>query len=125
MINLTLQSYGKFRLSLKQCRDEVDLAIQQLDSPEQAEFIRGHAQLCEKIAQAKGDNEAAVWFREFQLKAVIFLGKWSRELEKAQGARTELVPNDGKKSKAELLSEVGLSTSTAQRYEELVGLTGP
>jgi hypothetical protein len=45
----------------------------------------------------------------------------SRELEKTQGARTELHPNDGQKSKAEQLASAGISTSTANRYEELTG----
>jgi phage N-6-adenine-methyltransferase len=43
------------------------------------------------------------------------------ELDKAQGARTELLPAAGQKSKADALSDAGLSTSAANRYEQLAG----
>ena len=47
------------------------------------------------------------------------IGEISQELEKAQGARTKLLLTGEKKSKEEQLAEAGISTSTAERYEQL------
>jgi hypothetical protein len=43
------------------------------------------------------------------------LGEISRELETAERARTDLLPNGGKQTKAKALADAGLSTSTASR----------
>jgi hypothetical protein len=69
----------------------------------------------------RNDFESQQRFAEIRLRACQRIGKISRDLEKLQGARTELLPTDGKKSKAETLAEAGISTSTAQRYEQLAG----
>jgi hypothetical protein len=48
------------------------------------------------------------------------IGKFSRELEKGSGRPPEILPTAGKNlSKAEQLKAAGLSTTTANRYEEL------
>jgi hypothetical protein len=49
------------------------------------------------------------------------IGEISRDLETAQGARTELGADGRTKSKEETLADAGISTSTANRYEELAG----
>jgi hypothetical protein len=59
--------------------------------------------------------------RKIRRRACIRIGELSRDLETAQGARNELLPSDGKKSKSETLADAGISTSTASRYEELAG----
>jgi hypothetical protein len=46
-------------------------------------------------------------------------GEISRELETAERARTDLLPNGGKQTKAKALADAGISTSTANRFEEL------
>jgi hypothetical protein len=69
----------------------------------------------------RNDFESQQRFAEIRLRACQRIGEISRDLEKLQGAPTELLPNDGKKSKAETLAEAGISTSTANRYEELAG----
>ena len=51
--------------------------------------------------------------------AVRRIGEISRELEKAERARTDLHPTAGKQTKAAALAEAGISTSAAHRYEEL------
>ena len=56
---------------------------------------------------------------EIRLRAMTRIGELSLELEKAQGARTELLPTAGKKSKEKQLKVAGVSTSAAQRYEHL------
>jgi hypothetical protein len=57
---------------------------------------------------------------EIRLRAIAQIGKLSRELEKAQGSRTELPSTDAKKlTKAQQLDAAGLKARTANRYEEL------
>jgi hypothetical protein len=69
--------------------------------------------------------EAQRKFAEIKLRACVKIGEISRELEKAQTIHTEWhgaeirLPSDGK-SKEQQLAEAGISTSTAQRYEELI-----
>jgi len=47
----------------------------------------------------------------------------TKELDEAKGKRTDkLIPTNGKKSKKEVLSEAGLTKSTAYRYEDLAGV---
>jgi hypothetical protein len=59
-----------------------------------------------------------------RLRACQRIGEISRDLEKAQYNKGHgtVVPSDGK-YKAEVLSEAGFSTSTANRYEEPAGLS--
>ncbi len=63
--------------------------------------------------------------REIHLRACVRIGVLSRDLDQAQTVRqadgaTVRLPAGGK-SKAEALADAGISTSTAQRYEELAG----
>jgi len=57
----------------------------------------------------------------FRLRACIRIGELNRDLETAQGIRNELLPNGEKKSKEQILADAGISTSTANRYEQLAG----
>ena len=55
---------------------------------------------------------------------LIRIGELSRDLEPAERERDSLgrlLPNDGKQGKAQTLADAGISTSTANRYEELAG----
>jgi hypothetical protein len=54
-------------------------------------------------AEVRNDWSRKQRFAEIRLRASQRIGEISRDLEKLQGARTELLPNDGKKSKAETL----------------------
>jgi hypothetical protein len=56
---------------------------------------------------------------EIRLRAIAQIGKISRELEKNERARTDLHPTSEKQTKAQQLAEAGISTSTANRYEQL------
>jgi hypothetical protein len=53
---------------------------------------------------------------DIRLRAITQIGKISRELEKTQGTRTELLPTERKKSKEEQLEAAGISTSTAKSF---------
>ncbi len=69
----------------------------------------------------RDDADAQRQFAEIRLRACIRIGEISRELEKAQGARTELRDNGDVKLKTETLANAGINLRTAERYEELTG----
>ena len=57
---------------------------------------------------------------EICLRAIAQIGKLSRELEKSKGgANPKATLLSSEKSKEEQLKDAGLSTSTANRYEQL------
>jgi hypothetical protein len=56
---------------------------------------------------------------EIRLRAVIRIGELSRELDKAQGTRTELHDTVDAKLKTKTLEQAGINIRTAERYEEL------
>lgn len=81
------------------------------DIRDKSEAIRAYAR------QAKNTQlEADAW--EIKKRAEDRLGELSAALDTMQGARTELLPDAGKKSKYSILKEVGISTSAANRYEQ-------
>jgi hypothetical protein len=67
-----------------------------------------------------------VWTSEIKLRACTRIGELSMELEKAvrerDPERGHLVPSSGKQAtKGKALKDAGISTSTANRYEDLTG----
>jgi hypothetical protein len=92
---------------------------------DEASEIRDKAAALAAYARQRDDRELEVWVREIHLRACVRIGELSRDLDQAQtvrqadGATVRLPP--GGKSKAEALADAGISTSTAQRYEELAG----
>ena len=92
---------------------------------DEASEIRDKAAALAAYARQRDDRELEVWVREIHLRACVRIGELSRDLDQAQtvrhadGARVRLPA--GGKSKAEALADAGISTSTAQRYEELAG----
>lgn len=106
--------------------DQARIAVYQCVRVDEAASIRDAAAKLTAYARLRDDKEMEVWVREIQLRACIKIGELSRELEKAEvaggrGGQPELrLPSSGK-SKADALSEAGISTSTAHRYEELAG----
>jgi hypothetical protein len=60
--------------------------------------------------------------RKIRLRACIRIGELSRDLETSKGGSNPqaTLPSD-RKSKTETLADAGISTSTANRYEELAG----
>src|ERR1700751_1477452 len=58
-------------------------------------------------------------FDETRLRACQRIGEISRDPATNERARTDLHPSDGKQTKTQQLAEADISTSTAQRYEQL------
>lgn len=98
------------------------LAIAQCAAVDEASGIKDKAEQLQAYARVRDNSEAERQFAEIKLRAAIRIGEISRELEKAE-------PNHGHgaglpisgKTKEQALAEAGISTSTAQRYEELTG----
>jgi hypothetical protein len=82
--------------------------------------LRDKAKALAYYAQQRDDQELNVWMSEIRLRAEMRIGQISRELEKSKGGSNPkaTLPTGGK-SKEEQLAEAGISTSTANRYEEL------
>ena len=92
---------------------------------DEASDIRDKAAALAAYARQRDDRDLEVWVREIQLRACVRIGELSRELDQAKtlrvpGGATVRLPTGGK-SKAEALSDAGLTTSTAHRYEALAG----
>lgn len=92
---------------------------------DEASEIRDKAAALAAYARQRDDRELEVWVREIHLRACVRIGELSRDLDQAQTVRqadgaTVRLPAGGK-SKAAALADAGISTSTAQRYEELAG----
>jgi hypothetical protein len=92
---------------------------------DEASEIRDKAAALAAYARQRDDRDLEVWVREIHLRACVRIGVLSRDLDQAQTVRQAdgvavRLPAGGK-SKAEALAHAGISTSTAQRYEELAG----
>jgi hypothetical protein len=86
--------------------------------------IRDDTARLRAVARIAEDDELERTATEIHLRAMQRLGELCRDLDKAQGARTDKpLPNAGKKSKADTLAGAGISTSTAHRCEQLTGST--
>jgi hypothetical protein len=87
---------------------------------DEAKELRDKAKALAYYAQQRHDQELNVWMSEIRLPAEIRIAEISRELEKVEttGPSSVRIPSGGK-PKEQQLAEAGLSTSTANRYEEL------
>jgi hypothetical protein len=72
-------------------------------------------------APVRDDAESQRKFAEIRLRACQRIGVLSAELETAEQAKGGRHPTDGKPTKTDQLATAGISTSTANRYEELAG----
>lgn len=71
--------------------------------------------LAKEVAEQK--RQEAQQLAEAVIDAEVRIGELMRQMPTAQGARTELVPTDGKK--LEKLAEMGFSSSAANRFEQM------
>lgn len=101
--------------------DAMRIAIRDCATVDDTKEVRDKAKALVEYAKQRDDIETQAAFKEIYLRACIRIGEISRELETAQGDRTELHPASRKKSKTDALADAGISTSTAHDYEELAG----
>ena len=84
-----------------------------------AKDIRDRAAALAAYARQRDDTELQVWVSEIHLRACTRIGQLSRELERTQGFAA-IHPTGGKNAtKTDALADAGISTSTANRYEQL------
>src|ERR1700732_1039990 len=103
--------------------DQMRTAIAMCAQVDEAAAIKNKAAQLEAYARVRDDTESQRRFAEIRLRACQRIGQLSTELEKAEreGPRGQFrLPTDGKSKQAQL-AEAGISTSTANRYEELAG----
>jgi len=99
--------------------EEMRVAVERCARIDEAAEIKDKAAALQAYARQRDDAELEVWTSEIKLRASVRIGELVRELDKAQGARTELLPATETKSTA--IAEAGLSKSQAYRYQELAG----
>jgi hypothetical protein len=112
MIEQSLVLYDRMRISIQECA-RID----------EAREIRDQAEVLAYYARQRDDQQLDIWMSEIRLRAVIRIEEVSRGLEKSRGGSSpEATLPAGGESKEQQLSEAGLSTSTANRYEEVRAL---
>ncbi len=98
-----------------------DLSRFVLVGREKLTAVRAEIRAIQKVGLAKEVAEQkrkeAQQLAEAVIDAEVRIGELMREIPTAQGARSELRPTDGKK--LEKLSEMGFSSSTANRFEQM------
>jgi hypothetical protein len=67
----------------------------------EAAEIKDKAAALQAYARQREDRDLEVWMSEIKLRASVRIGELVRELETAQGERTELRPANGRKLKAD------------------------
>jgi hypothetical protein len=110
-MNDALVQYDRMRSEVAMCA-RIDEAAE----------MRDKAAALAAYARQRDDKELDLWMSEIRLRATMQIGKLSTQVEEAQlaGRGTISLPASGK-TKAQVLAEAGISTSTAHRYEELAG----
>jgi tryptophan 2,3-dioxygenase len=103
--------------------DEMRVAIARCAEIDEAAKIRDVSARLEAYARIHDDTEAQQKFAEIRLRAFQKIGELSRQLEKMEGFKGnqhQVLPSDGKKqTKEQALAEAGISTSTANRAEQI------
>jgi hypothetical protein len=88
---------------------------------DEAARIKDRAARLEAYARIRDDEQMLIDAAELQRRACIKIGELSRELDKAQGARTDTSSERSDKVKSKALKAAGISRSTAHDYEQLAG----
>jgi hypothetical protein len=119
-----LSLYEDAKLSVKEWHDLTLNLIGQCETPEDALNLQRKFELAEIAAKVNNDAALETNFREGKLRLKIFLGLWSRSLEKSKGGsnpQATLRSEANSSTKAEQLAEVGIKKDEANRCEQLVG----
>lgn len=72
-------------------------------------------------AKQRDDHELNVWMSEIKVRASRRIGELGRDLDTAQGMRSELSPTARTKLKDTAIAEAGLSRTTAYELQEQAG----
>ena len=97
---------------MRQALAEVVRVDEAKDIADQASALRAYARM-------RHDHEAELLMVEIKLRAYRRIGELSAELEKSNGGRGKTLPAAGKSFKKDTLAKSGISTSAAQRAEQI------
>ncbi len=103
--------------------DAARMALAECARIDDAADIRDKAAALAAYARQRDDNDMECWVREIHLRACVRIGELVRELDTAQGERTDLTSSQrgDEVSKSQALADAGLSKSSAHRMEQLAG----
>lgn len=100
-----------------------DLARFVLIGREKLNAVRAEIRAIQKVGLAKEVHDQklleAQEIAEAVLDAEAKIGELTAKIPKAQGQRTELLTNSGKKSKHETIADLGMTDNTVSRFEHL------
>lgn len=105
--------------------DQARHALAECVRIDEAAEIRDRSAALAAYARQRDDKELEVWVREIQLRACVKIGELSRELDRANGRRTDITSStcmeEVMPTKADVLASAGISHSAAHNYEQLAG----
>lgn len=101
--------------------EEMRVSVERCAHVDEAKDIRDKAAALAAYARQRKDPDLDVWMSEIRDRARIRIGELTLELEKATHAGPGAVLPAGGKYKQDAIAEAGISTTTAQVYEELAG----
>lgn len=98
-------------------------ALQEARSVDEVKDVKDKAEALRLYAKQAHDKDMEIWTAEIKLRAVRRLGELSAALEKSGGGANPLATlTDGGKSKSEALASAGISTTAANRYENVAAI---
>jgi len=102
-------------------------AVEVCRNVDEAKDIADKALALQQYARQHKDMDLERWVAEIRARAKRRIGELSSRLDTAPGERTDLepLPTSGKRLKAAVLKAAGLSTSEAQRCEQLAEIELP
>jgi hypothetical protein len=101
--------------------EDMRVAVRECATIDEAREIANRMSALAFYARQRDDTELQIWAKEIQARAHMRFGELSMALEKSDQARGGRHPTGGKPTKTDALAEVGVSTTAAQRDEELAG----
>ena len=97
-------------------------ALQEARSVDEVKDVKDKAEALRLYARQAHDKDMEIWTAEIKLRAVRRLGELSAALPSVQGENLPNVPPSGSSGKTSILAEAGISTSAANRYENVAAI---
>jgi len=95
-------------------------ALEIASTVDEAKSIKDKAAALQAYARQRADVDMERWTAEIKLRAVRRIGELSKELDKAQGGRTDRLSNNAvTKSKEKALKRAGITKMSASRFERI------
>ena len=97
-------------------------ALQEARSVDEVKDVKDKAEALRLYARQAHDKDMEIWTAEIKLRAVRRLGELSAALPSSTGEHLKNFPTEGSIRKAVALAEAGISTSAANRYENVAAI---